>query len=413
MKPIQWRKSSSACLLLALALGWLSVRAQAQSCTPSGNYDTIYPSGSIFYFSNNPYGDEGSTTNGDCISVTSTSGANTAAWYTQWTQSASNNYDVYAYPEVVFPGGSATSGLPAQLSSISSIPSTWTYTLQSSNANGFDVAYDIWVNQAENSSDTATEVMIWTNAAFGQDGTNVGTFTSGGLTFTLYQTLPADYSWTNHPVYSFCSQTQVSSVNLNLQAFLSYLVQKGYFPSSWYLTGVDAGIEIRNGSGSLKTTNYDTYVVLGSGTGSGDLIPNGTYKMTNKNSGQVVDVPGLSMTDGTYLDQWASNGGANQQWELTNLGNNEVKLVNVNSGLALEVYGASTATGGKIDQWPYDSGKNQIWQVVSAGSGYYELVNEASGLALEVPSFSQTEDADLDQWTANGGANQLWSFTEE
>ncbi len=409
MKSIQLKHRLSAAGWLAAALLTLAAAApgHAQSCTPSGNYDTIYPSGSIFYISNNPYGDEGSTTNGSCVTEISSSGANTVSWYAQWTQSESDNYEVYAYPEVAFPGGSVSSGLPVQLSNISSIPSTWSYVLQSSNADGFDVAYDIWADEYSNGSATPIEIMIWTNAAFGQDGTDVGTFTSGGLTFTLYQTLPADYSWTNHPVYSFCSQTQVSSENLNLNAFLQYLTSKGYFPSSYYLTGVDAGIEIRNGTGSLKTTNYDTYVVTGS---SGNLIPNGTYTITNKNSGMVVDVTGASKSEGTYIDQWPSTGGSNQKWQLTNLGNNYVELVNVNSGLALEVYGASQATGGKIDQWPYDSGKNQIWQVVSEGNGYYELINENSGLALEVPSFSTTEGTDLDQWTAKGGANQLWSF---
>jgi glycosyl hydrolase family 12 len=109
---------------------------------------------------------------------------------------------------------------------------------------------------------TPTEVMIWTNATFGQDGTNVGSFAAGGLTFTLYQTLPADYSWTDHPGYSFVATTQVSSVGLNLHAFLWHLVDAGYVSSSAYLTSVDAGIEIRNGTGSLTTTEYFTYVNL-------------------------------------------------------------------------------------------------------------------------------------------------------
>lgn len=144
---------------------------------------------------------------------------------------------------------------------------------------------------------------------------------------------------------------------------------------------------------------------------SGYLIANGTYILTNENSGLVVDDPGYSTTEGTYIDQWSSGGGNNQKWTLTNLGNNYVELINATSGYALEVYGQSTANSAKIDQWPYHSGTNQIWKVVSAGGGYYELLNENSGLALEVPSFSKTNGTDLDQYTVNGGTNQLWSFT--
>jgi len=142
-----------------------------------------------------------------------------------------------------------------------------------------------------------------------------------------------------------------------------------------------------------------------------NLIANGTYTIASKNSGQVIDVTGASKTEGTDLEQWDSTGNPNQQWTLTNLGNNYVSLINVNSGLALEVYGASTANSAKVDQWPYDSGKGQIWQVVSKGSGYYELINENSGLALDVNADSTTEGAAIDQYATSGNANQLWAFT--
>jgi hypothetical protein len=247
--------------LLAVAISAILVpsAARATTCTPSGNYQF---SNTIFEITNNPYGDEGSTTNGTCVVLNSISSSDKVSWYTQWTQSESNNYDVYTYPEIIFPGGSVSSGLPAELSNISSIPSTWDYTLTNSVSNGFDVAYDLWVYTNPAGTGTPTEIMIWTNATFGQDGTDVGTFSSGGLTFTLYQTLPADYSWTNHPVYSFCSTTQVSSVGFNLKLFLQHLIDAGYISSSNYLNSVDAGIEIRNGTGSLNTTEYFTYVNL-------------------------------------------------------------------------------------------------------------------------------------------------------
>jgi hypothetical protein len=141
------------------------------------------------------------------------------------------------------------------------------------------------------------------------------------------------------------------------------------------------------------------------------LIANGTYLLTSKNSGLVVDVTGASTSEGTDIDQWTNNNTPNQQWKLNNLGNNYVSLINVNSGLALEVYGASTTAGAAIDQWPYDSGKGQIWQIVSKGSGYYELLNENSGQALDVTGASTTKGTDLDQYTVSGNANQLWSFT--
>ncbi len=140
------------------------------------------------------------------------------------------------------------------------------------------------------------------------------------------------------------------------------------------------------------------------------LIANGTYTLTSKLDGQAVDVTGASSAEGTRIDEYTLSGNTNQQWKLTNLGNNDVELISVESGLALEVYQASTTAGAEIDQWPYDSGKNQIWQIVSKGSGYYELVNENSGQALDVTGNNTTPGTDLDQYTVSGNSNQLWAF---
>ena len=120
------------------------------------------------------------------------------------------------------------------------------------------------------------------------------------------------------------------------------------------------------------------------GGGSGNLIANGTYTLLNVNSGLALDVPGWSTANGVQIDQWANNGGNNQKWQLTNLGNNVVELVNVNSGKALEVAGGSTANGATVDQWTYGGGANQQWTVISVGSGAYELANKNSGQALDV-----------------------------
>lgn len=141
-----------------------------------------------------------------------------------------------------------------------------------------------------------------------------------------------------------------------------------------------------------------------------NLIANGTYVITNRNSGQAMDVSSASTAEGAVVDQWPANGGNNQKWQLTNLGSNYVELISVNSGMALDVVGASTANGAAIDQWPYNSGKNQSWQVVSKGSGYYELISQNSGLALDVNGASQTAGTALIQYTSSGNANQLWSF---
>lgn len=144
-------------------------------------------------------------------------------------------------------------------------------------------------------------------------------------------------------------------------------------------------------------------------TASGNnLIPNGTYTLTNRSSGFLADDFGNKTTNGTIVDQWPSNGGNNQKWVLLNLGSNVVTLTSVHSGLLMEVTKSSTANGGLIDQSASTGAANQKWKVSSLGGGYYTLTNSNSGKLLDDPGSSTKEGIQLVQWSSNGGVNQQW-----
>ncbi len=148
-----------------------------------------------------------------------------------------------------------------------------------------------------------------------------------------------------------------------------------------------------------------------SGASSGtNLIPNGTYTLTNRYSALVIDDPGLSNTPGKVMEQWTPNPGSNQRWVLTNLGNNIVYLVNASSGQSLEVTGGSKANSALVDQYPYHGNTWQQWQIISVGGGYYELVNVNSGLALDNDGQSKIAGANIDQYQYQGNSWQQWSF---
>jgi hypothetical protein len=74
-------------------------------------------------------------------------------------------------------------------------------------------------------------------------------------------------------------------------------------------------------------------------------------------SGRCLDVPNQSMTNGTQLEIWDCNGGANQQWRV----NADGTIVGVESGLCLDVIGAGTANGVLIDIFTCNGGANQRW----------------------------------------------------
>jgi hypothetical protein len=157
-----------------------------------------------------------------------------------------------------------------------------------------------------------------------------------------------------------------------------------------------------DGSGSLNV-----YGLLPAGT---PLQPDGTYRIVSRFSGLTIDDPGLSKADGTVMQQWTVNGGANQGWKLTNLGNNVVSLINESSGLALEVVGGSSANSALVDQNPYAGSPSQQWNLISVGGGFFELTNVKSGESLDVDGGVTTAGAQIDQFPYKDVAWQQWSF---
>jgi hypothetical protein len=139
------------------------------------------------------------------------------------------------------------------------------------------------------------------------------------------------------------------------------------------------------------------------------LIADGTYTIVNRLSGMAVDDPAFSTLNNQVMNQWTVNGGSNQKWQLTNLGNNVIELINAYSGKALEVAQGSTANGALVDQNPYGGNSSQQWKVVSVSSGVYELTNVHSGQALQVVGASTSAGAQIDQSPYAANAWQQWS----
>jgi hypothetical protein len=134
----------------------------------------------------------------------------------------------------------------------------------------------------------------------------------------------------------------------------------------------------------------------------------GSYEIVNANSGILLDDPGWSASNGTVMDQWAGNSGANQRWVISSVGNGQYEISNLYDGLALEVSGQSASNGASVDQWSYWGGANQRWTISALGNGNYAIFNVNSGLPLEVYGLSLADGGSIDQWQWWGGANQQW-----
>lgn len=174
---------------------------------------------------------------------------------------------------------------------------------------------------------------------------------------------------------------------------------QGYSRQLQYVSGLDQVLILGNdGPSTITYALWDH-----------NATPAPSERLTNRNSGLVLDVYQQSTADGGDAVQWAWNGGDNQRWRVQDAGSGYVRIVNVNSGKCLDVYQNSTADGGDVVQWTCNGGNNQQWQIQDAGSGYLRIVNRNSGKCLDVNAYSTANGGNVQQWTCTGGTNQQWS----
>ncbi len=155
------------------------------------------------------------------------------------------------------------------------------------------------------------------------------------------------------------------------------------------------GVSVTNQSG-LDRLQYGWGITSNSGSGGSEQA--GVLRGAGSN--RCLDVPNQSTTDGTYLDIWDCNAGANQQW--TYLPNGELVAY---GDKCLDVPKHGTAAGTPVEIWTCNGGANQQWNLNSDGT----VVGRESGLCLDVTALGTADGTGVEIWTCNGGSNQSWA----
>ncbi|HVT99100.1 MAG TPA: arabinofuranosidase catalytic domain-containing protein, partial [Acidobacteriaceae bacterium] len=124
------------------------------------------------------------------------------------------------------------------------------------------------------------------------------------------------------------------------------------------------------------------------------------YRLTNVNSGKVLDAVNCGTGNGTSVDLWAALGNTCQQWRFASAGSGIYTLTNVNSGKVLDAVNCGWADGTLADLWSALGNKCQQWAVIPTGGGHYELVVENSGMVLDAQNCG----------TGNGTVVRLWQW---
>jgi hypothetical protein len=195
---------------------------------------------------------------------------------------------------------------------------------------------------------------------------------------------------------------------------------------------------VATGSGSFELVNVNSSQVLDvdlGGTASGELIdqypyygnpwqqwiftptssaliPNGSYVVTSVHSALALGDPGSSKSSGSVaMQQLPLNGGSNELWTVTNLGNDVITLTNSASGQLLTVQNASTSNSALAVQEPSNHSTAEQWKVVATTLGGVELVNVNSGQVLDVDKGGTASGELIDQYPYYGNPWQLWIFS--
>ncbi|KAJ7185652.1 glycoside hydrolase family 12 protein [Mycena filopes] len=202
----------------------------------------------------NQWGASGASSGSDCANLVALTGT-TLSWKTTWTWNGGNG--VKSFTNI-----NLNAGINKQLSAISSIPSTWTWS-QSTTSVVADVAYDLFTSNTSGGS-AVNEIMIWL-AAFGGAGPISAVFNSAGQPVPVASNISlAGHTWNlffgsngSNNVYSFLPTSgTIGSFSGDINLFLKYLTTNRGVSTAQFLTTAQGGTEATSGSATLTTSAF-------------------------------------------------------------------------------------------------------------------------------------------------------------
>lgn len=144
------------------------------------------------------------------------------------------------------------------------------------------------------------------------------------------------------------------------------------------------------------------------------FVSGSAYRFKNANSGLYMQVDGAKAENGANVQQWGtSDDTIHDIWKLIDQGDGYYALVSaVGDGgtYALDVAGKKTANGTNVDIYQYNGGANQQFMLTQNPDGSYKLRTRVSGgkSAVEIADASMGSGANVQQWEINGAGCQDW-----
>jgi cellulose 1,4-beta-cellobiosidase len=212
------------------------------------------------------------------------------------------------------------SGLPIQVSKLTpgTVTTSWNTTQPGTGA--YDVAYDVWFNNAPSTSGqpTGTELMVWLNhnGPVQPFGSQVSTATVGGRSYNVWF---GKQGWNT---VSYTMKTPSTSVRgLDIGQLAADAVSRGYIQKSWYLIDVEAGFELWQGGAGLAADAFAVNVRGAPVT----ALPSAVPSTAAPSATAPVAAGGSSKCAVAYSVASSWPGGFQGQVILTNTGNSAIQ----------------------------------------------------------------------------------------
>lgn len=189
---------------------------------------------------------------------------------------------VATYPNVLygcsFGNCSPDSLLPMPMSALSSVTSSWDFSVGGSTSDHYDVAYDIWFCPDQscggNGFPHGVELMIWLDYKNTKGWkTNLGQVALSGHTWQVWQaTMGSGSAGWDYLAYMVQGPAVDSVTDLDLGAFFRDMTARGIIQDSWYLYAIQAGTELRTG-GIPYVSNGFSVTINGVTPGTSAVAP--------------------------------------------------------------------------------------------------------------------------------------------
>ncbi|GGT21828.1 GH12 family glycosyl hydrolase domain-containing protein [Streptomyces chromofuscus] len=305
MRPLSTHPPTGRGLLGALLTALATLAALVAAAPPAQADTTICePFGSTviqgrYVAQNNRWG----TNATQCVTAT-----DTGFRVTQADGSVPTNGAPKSYPSVFdgchYTNCSPGTNLPAQVSTISSAPSSISYGYVGNAV--YNASYDIWLDPTPRTDGVnRTEIMIWFNRVgpIQPIGSQIGTVTVGGRFWQVWQG-----SNGFNDVLSFVAPSAIGSWSFDVMDFVRQAVSRGMAQNNWYLTSVQAGFEPWQDGVGLAVNSFSSTVNTGDGGGGdpgepGDAACEVTYSANVWPGGFTAEVI-VTNTGTAPVDGW-------------------------------------------------------------------------------------------------------------